>query len=63
MSGCLVRADAVAMPNWLPVLAARAVAVQPVSESGNLTLTTALPFLSVMTSGCQIAVERKSLRT
>src|SRR5690242_9697029 len=51
------------MPNWFVVLAARAVAVQVVSESGYLTFTLAAPFASVFTSGSQRIVERKSLRT
>ena len=41
-------------------VATRAVALHRVSESGNFTLTTALPSLSVTTSGCQKTVERRA---
>src|SRR2546423_1665923 len=51
------------MPNSFAVLAARAVAVQVVNESGYLTFTVATPSASVFTSGNQRTVERKSLRT
>src|SRR5256885_2129799 len=51
------------MPNWLPVEAARAVAFQAVTESGYLIVTRAVPSASVLTSGCQKIVERKSERT
>src|SRR6266567_5745910 len=63
MSGFFVRVSEDAMPNLSPAVTTRAVAVQLVSESGYLTLTEAMPLLSVMTSGCQKTVERKSLRT
>ena len=63
INGCFVRVLPNAIPNLSPVVIARAVAVQLVSESGNLTLTVALPFESVATSGCQNAVDLKSFRT
>src|SRR5438477_8579950 len=63
MSGCLVWVFVLAIPNWFPVVAARTVLFQLVSESGYFTLMVALPFLSVMRSGFQRMVERKSVRT
>src|SRR5581483_4842465 len=51
------------MPNWFASVTARAVAFQPVSESGYLTLIVALPSGPVLTSGCQKIVDRKSVRT
>src|SRR5947209_4171231 len=59
INGCFVPVEALAIPNWLPAVAQRAVAFQLVSESGYFSLMVALPSLSVMRSGCQIMVDRK----
>src|SRR5207302_4532241 len=53
ISGCLVRVVSLAIPNWLASEQARAVAFQPVRESGYFTLTVAWASLSVMMLVCQ----------
>ena len=63
ISGCLVLVDELPMPNWLPAVATRAVAVHVVNESGYFTFTVAVPSASVFTSGNHRIVERKSLLT